>query len=149
MFIYCIWLNNVGYKIYEGYRIHSKRATSKMNPLFFHLVDFLYSLGLKFVAQVPTKRLRNFHVRKHVKLYIKTYVFTCCISGFLTKYLCIIIYGCEKPTATMKIIIIWIIQYLSLKFILFRFCIWKIAKPKSFNLVAKKWYPDCEYALVY
>jgi len=51
-----------------------------------------------------------------------------------------------KITITMKMIIIWIIQYLSLKFISFRFCIWKITKTKSFNLVVKKWYPNCEYA---
>ncbi len=31
----------------------------------------------------------NFHARKHVKLYIKTYVFIFYIFGFLIKYLCI------------------------------------------------------------
>jgi hypothetical protein len=31
-----------------------------------------------------------------------------------------------------------IIQYLSLKFIPFRFCIWKLAKTKSLSLMAKK-----------
>jgi hypothetical protein len=37
----------------------------------------------------------------------------------------------------MKMIIIWIIQYLSFKFISFRFYIWKIAKTKSLNHVSK------------
>jgi hypothetical protein len=52
-----------------------------------------------------------------------------------------------KITITMKIIIILIIQYLSFKFILFRFYIWKITKTKSLNPVVKKWYPNCEYTL--
>ncbi len=47
-----------------------------------------------------------------------------------------------KTTTTMKTIIIWIIQYLSLKFIPFRFCICRIAKTNSLNSMAKKWYPD-------
>ncbi len=46
----------------------------------------------------------------------------------------------------MKIIIILIIQYLPLQFIPFIFYIWKIGKIKSFSLVVKKWYHDCEYA---
>jgi len=50
-----------------------------------------------------------------------------------------------KITTTMKIIIIWIIQYLSLKFIPFKFYVWKIAKTKSLNHVSKKGYHDCEY----
>jgi hypothetical protein len=73
---------------------------------------------------------------------MKTYVF---IYGFLPKYLCIHMW---KIITTMKIIIIWIIQHLSLKFIPFRFYIWKIGKIKSFSLVIKKRYPNCEYAQV-
>jgi hypothetical protein len=42
------------------------------------------------------KCARNFHARKHVRLYIKTYVLILCIYGFLPKYLCIITYACEK-----------------------------------------------------
>ncbi len=38
--------------------------------------------------------------------------------------------------------------YLSLKFISFKFYIWKIAKPKSLNLVSKKGYPNCDYAFM-
>ncbi len=34
----------------------------------------------------------------------------------------------------------------SLKFIPFRFYIWKIAKTKSLNFVSKNEYPNCEYA---
>jgi hypothetical protein len=52
-----------------------------------------------------------------------------------------------KDHHTMKIITIWIIQYLSLKFIPFRFYIWNMAKTKSLSLVVKKWYPNYEYAL--
>jgi hypothetical protein len=47
-----------------------------------------------------------------------------------------------------EFIMIWIIQYLSLKFIPFKFCIWKIAKTKSLNHVAKQWYHDCESAFL-
>jgi len=36
----------------------------------------------------------------------------------------------------------------SLKFIPFRFYIWKIAKTKSLSLVSKKGYPNCEYAFI-
>ncbi len=95
--------------------------------------------------QVLTKCARNFHAKKHVKLYIKLYVFIFCIFGFLPKYLCTITYM-WKITTNMKIIIIWIIQYLSFIFIPFIFYIWKIAKTKSLNLVSKKEYPNCEYA---
>jgi hypothetical protein len=51
-----------------------------------------------------------------------------------------------KITTTMQIIIIWIIQYFSLKFISCRFYIWKIAKTKSLSPEFKKGYLDCEYA---
>jgi hypothetical protein len=44
----------------------------------------------------------------------------------------------QKITIIMKIIIIWIIQHLWLKFISFRFYIWKITKIKSLSLVLKK-----------
>ncbi len=63
---------------------------------FPHLVDFFYSLSLEFVAPSASKSAGNFHARKHVKLYIKTYVFIVCNFCFLTKYLCIITYACEK-----------------------------------------------------
>jgi hypothetical protein len=40
------------------------------------LVDFLYSLGLKFVASsVRVTCVKKNHVRKIVKLYIKTFEF--------------------------------------------------------------------------
>jgi len=52
----------------------------------------------------------------------------------------------QKITIIMKIIIISIIQYLTLKFILFRFYIRKIVKTKSLSLMSKKRYPNCEYA---
>ncbi len=61
---------------------------------------------------------------------------------FIHNYICM-----WKITTTMKIIIILIIQYFSLKFIPFRFYIWKITKTKSLSLVSKKGYPNCEYAL--
>jgi hypothetical protein len=51
-----------------------------------------------------------------------------------------------KIKITMKIIIISIIQYLSLKLNLFIFYIWKKVETKSLNLVSIKEYLDCEYA---
>jgi hypothetical protein len=51
-----------------------------------------------------------------------------------------------KITVIMKMIIISIIQYLSLKFIYFRFYVWKIIKTKSLSPVFKNGYPICEYA---
>jgi len=69
-----------------------------MTPFFFplyRLVDFLYSLGLEFVASTCAKK---FHARKHVKLYINIYALIFCISSFLPKYLCIITYACEKSS---------------------------------------------------
>jgi hypothetical protein len=63
--------------------------------LFFgYLVDFLYSLGLNLVA--PSVGARNYHARKHVKLFIKVYGFIFYIFGFLPKHLCIITYASEK-----------------------------------------------------
>jgi hypothetical protein len=47
----------------------------------------------------------------------------------------------------MQIIIIWIIQYFSLKFIPCKFYIWKIVKTKFLSLVFKKGNFDCEYAM--
>jgi hypothetical protein len=67
-----------------------------MIPFFPHLVDFLYSLSLEFVAPSVDKCVRIFHARKHVKLYMKAYVFFSCFSRFLPEYLCIITYTCEK-----------------------------------------------------
>ncbi len=73
MFIQCIWLNNIQYNFFENYSINFER--SKENDSFFsplyRLVDFLYSLGLEFVASTCAKK---FHARKHVKLYINIYV---------------------------------------------------------------------------
>jgi len=43
-----------------------------------------------------------------------------------------------KITTTMKIIMIWIIQYLSLTFILYRFDIWKITKQSPWIMWSKK-----------
>jgi hypothetical protein len=88
---------------FEGYKIHTKRATRRMIPFFCHLVDFLYSLGLKFVAPSVNKCARNFHARKHVKLYIKIYVFIFYNCGFLPKYLCITTYACEKTPPPWKV----------------------------------------------
>jgi hypothetical protein len=65
--------------------------------IFFpHLVDVLYSLGLEFMAPSVGKMCRKFHARKHVKLYIKAYVFIFYNSSFQPKYLCIITYACEN-----------------------------------------------------
>jgi hypothetical protein len=58
---------------------------------------------------------------------------------FLPKYLCVI------TTTTMKMIIIWITQYLSIKIILLKFYIWKITKTKFLSHMSKKGYHDYEY----
>jgi hypothetical protein len=56
-------INNIQYKNFESYKIHFERATRKM--IFFpHLVDFLYSLGLKFVAPSVEKMCRKFSCKK-------------------------------------------------------------------------------------
>jgi hypothetical protein len=52
-------INNVGYKKFEGYKIHFKRATSKMILFFFHLVDFFYSVGFIFVALSADKMFKK------------------------------------------------------------------------------------------
>jgi hypothetical protein len=48
--------------------------------IFFHLVDFLYSLGLDCVAPSVGNT-----PRKHVKFFIKIYVVIFCIFSFFTK----------------------------------------------------------------
>ncbi len=55
---------------------------------------------------------------------------------FMHNYICI-----WKIITTTQIIIIWIIQYFSLKLISFRFYIWKISKIKSLNPMSKN--GDC------
>jgi hypothetical protein len=71
---------------------------------FIMCQDCERELGGHPISPSRLKSGRNFHVKKHVKLYIKTYVFIFCISSILTKYLCIIMnkfmqhtYACEKP----------------------------------------------------
>jgi hypothetical protein len=71
---------------------------------FSHLVEFLYSLALKFMAPSVNKMCKKFHARKHVKLYIKAYVFIFCIFVFLPKYLCIIRHVCEKSPPLWKLL---------------------------------------------
>jgi len=48
------------------------------------------------VAPNVDKMCRKFSKKKHVKLYIKTYLLIFCIFIFLPKYLCIITYAYEK-----------------------------------------------------
>jgi hypothetical protein len=110
------------------------------------LVDFLYSLGLEFMAPNVGKMCKKFSCNKtyqvvHKNLWIHFLHFWFFTKIFMHNYM-----RMWKITTNMKIIIIWIIQYLSLKFILLRFYFLKIAKTKSLNLVSKKGYPDCEYA---
>jgi hypothetical protein len=59
----CIWLNKIRCKNFEGRRIHFEKATRKM-IIFFHLVDFFYSLGLEFVAPSVDKMCRKFSCKK-------------------------------------------------------------------------------------
>ncbi len=42
------------YNFFEGYKIHFKMVAWKIIP-FFHLIDFLYSLGFEFVAPSVSK----------------------------------------------------------------------------------------------
>jgi hypothetical protein len=70
------------------------------------MILFFFPFGWFFVCIkfricgpiVSAKCARDFHAKKHVKLYIKTYVFIFCISSFLPRYLCRITYACEKSS---------------------------------------------------
>jgi hypothetical protein len=69
---------------------------------FCHLVHFLYSLGLEFVAPSVDNMCRIFSCRKHVKLHIKTCLFIFYIYSFLQKYLYMITYACETSPPPCK-----------------------------------------------
>jgi hypothetical protein len=70
---------------------------------FGHLVDFCIHQVKNLWPQMLVKCEGNFYERKHVKMYIKTYVFIFCNSSFLPKYLCIITYACEKSSPPCKL----------------------------------------------
>ncbi len=111
---------------------------------FFQFGSFFVFIKLRICGPL-TKCARNFHARKHVKLHIKLCIHFLCF-WFFTKIFMHNYIHMWKITTTIKLIIIWIIQYLSFKFIPFRFYIWNIVKTKSLSLVVKKWYPEYEYA---
>jgi len=65
--------------------------------LFFPFgLFFVFTKVKNLWPQVLVKCAKNIHARKHVKMYMKDYVFIFCIYGFLPKYLCIITYAYEK-----------------------------------------------------
>jgi hypothetical protein len=86
--------------------------------LFFHLVHFLYSLSQKTVASNVSKMCRTSSCKKTCEVLYKCILYFLHF-WFLSKYLCIITYTCEKSPP-------------------FRFYVWKITKIKSLNLVLKK-----------
>jgi hypothetical protein len=118
-----------------------------MIPFISHLVDFLYSLGLEFVAPNVGKMCIKFSCKETCYVVYKNLCIHFLHFWFF-KYIFMHNYirMWKTTTTTIKNIIIWIIQYFSLKCIPFRFCIWKIAKTKPLNPMAQKWYLDCEYA---
>ncbi len=96
------------------------------------MVDFLYSLGLDLVAPsvgnmcMKTRQVVYKNLCIH---FMHLWIFT---KILMHNYILM-----WKITTTMKINIIWIIQYFSLKFILGRFCIWKITKKSHWVLCPK------------
>jgi hypothetical protein len=67
-------MNLIGsYMVQEFKRLHNsfKKGCKEMTFFFYYPIDCLYSLHLDFVGPCG----RNNHVRKHVKLFIETYVF--------------------------------------------------------------------------
>jgi hypothetical protein len=58
-----MWLNNVGYKNFERIDTIMKGLQAKWF-LFFHLVDFFYSLGLEFVAPSAEKMCKKFSCKE-------------------------------------------------------------------------------------
>jgi hypothetical protein len=89
------------------------------------------------VASNVSKMCTKFSCKKTCEVLYKSFLhflhFWFFIKIFMHNYI-----HMWKITTIMKIIIIWIIQYLSLQFISFRFYIWKIAKIKSLSPVLKK-----------
>jgi len=112
---------------------------------FFHLVGFLYPLALEFATPSVNKMCRKFSCKKTCKVVYKSLCTYFLHLWFFTKIFMHNYVHMWKITTTMKIIIIWIMQYFSLKFIPFSFYIWKIVKTKSLSPVVKKWYLDCQY----
>jgi hypothetical protein len=128
-----------------------KGLQAKYVFIFFHLVVFFYSLGLEFVAPSVGKMYGKFSCREtclvvHKNLCIHFLHFWFFNKIFMHNYI-----HMWKTTTTMKNIIIWIIQCLSLNFIPFRFCIWKIANkvPKSYNEKLVPWLWMCLQPIFY
>jgi hypothetical protein len=109
---------------------------------FLRFGYFLYSLSLKFVTPSVSNMCRKFSCKKTCQVFLKSLCIHFLYFWFFTKIFMHNYIRMWKITTTMKIIIIWIIQYLSLKFIPFRFYIFNIAKIKSLSPMVKKWYLD-------
>jgi hypothetical protein len=89
------------------------------------------TLGLQLVAPSVGKMCKKFSCQKICQAVNKSlcthfFHFWFFSKIFMHNYICM-----WKITTTMKMIIIWIIQYVSLKFIPFKLYIWKIVKTKS------------------
>jgi hypothetical protein len=69
-FIKCISLDHIGYENFENYIIHFEKIVKEKGFYFDNLVNCLYSLDLKFVAQVQITCARNNNARKDVKFFI-------------------------------------------------------------------------------
>jgi hypothetical protein len=67
-------------------------------------------------------------MQENMLSYLKAYVFTFCILIFLSKYLCIDTYACEKSPQPHKISYFEISNIFSVKFIPLKFYIWTITK---------------------
>jgi hypothetical protein len=87
MFIKCIWLNNIQYKNFEKYKIHSEKDYIEGVSCFLLFGWFLYLLVLEFVAP-------------------KTYALIFYNSSFFTKIFMHYYIHMWKITSTMQIIII-------------------------------------------
>jgi hypothetical protein len=103
-----------------------------------HLLEYLCSLGLEFVALSVGNMCNEFWYKKTCLVVLKILCTHFRHLWFFTKIFMHNYIRMWKITTTMQIIIILIIQYFSLKFIQCRFYIWKITKTKSLSIVSKR-----------
>jgi hypothetical protein len=90
--------------VQEFWRLHNsfQKGCNKKN-FFWSFGWFFIFTKLKISGPNASQMCKNNHARKHVKLFIKTYVFIFYIFEFFSKYWYIITYTIEKSPPPYKL----------------------------------------------
>jgi hypothetical protein len=124
-----------------------KGYQGKMILFFFHLVEFFYSLGLEILAPNVSIMGKKHFMQENMLSCIQKLIYSFFAFIIFTKIFMHNKIRMWKITTPMKITIISIIQYYSIKFIPCRFYIWKMIKKMALKPMSKKGYSNFIYAL--